>query len=86
MLTITVQKGKPHILILDGHGSHLTWQFFNFCLERNIHPICLPVECTHILQPLDVELFGPLSHCYSNELDIWVRKGGNAIKKGQFYM
>jgi len=26
-------KGKPCILILDGHGSHLTWQFFDFCLK-----------------------------------------------------
>jgi len=85
MLTNYSAKGKPCILILDGHGSHLTRQFFDFCLKSNIPPICLPAHSTHILQPVDVGLFGPLLHCYSNELDIWVRKGGNAIKKGQFY-
>jgi len=78
-------KGEPHILILDGHEPYLTWQFFDFRLKRNIHPICLPAHSTHILQPLDVGLFGPPSHCYCNELDIWVRKGGNGIKKAQIY-
>jgi len=78
-------KGKPHILILDGYGSHPTWQFFDFCLKSNIHSICLPAHSEYILQPLDVGLFGPLYFCYSNELDIWVRKGGNAIKKEHFY-
>jgi len=78
-------KDKRYIEILDGHGSHLTWQFFDFCLKRNIHPICLPAHSTHIFQQLDVGLFGLLLCCYSNELDIWVRKRGNAIKKGQFY-
>ena len=78
-------KGKPHILILDGYGFHLTRQFFDFYLQRNIRPICLPVHSTHILSPLDVGLFGSLSCDYSNELDLLVRKEGNAIKKGQFY-
>jgi len=78
-------KGKPWILILDVHGSNLTWQFFDFCMNRNIHPICLPAHSTHILEPVDVGLFRPLSRWYSNELDKYVRKGGNALKKGQFY-
>jgi len=78
-------KGKTHILMLDRHGSHLTWQFFNFCLKSNIHSISIPAHSTHILPPLDVGQFGRLSHSYSNDLDIWIRQGGNAIKKGQFY-
>ena len=78
-------NGQPRILILYGHGSHLTWEFFDFCLKRNIHPVCLPSHSTHILQPLDVSLFGPLSRTYGDQLDEWVRKGGNAIKKGQFH-
>jgi hypothetical protein len=77
-------KGKLRILILDGHGCYHTWQFLDFCLKRNIHPICLPSHSTHILQPQEVGLFGPVSRCYSNELDICDRIGGNAIKKGQF--
>jgi len=75
-------KGKPRILILDGYGSDLIWQFFDFYLKSNIHPTCLPANSTHMLKPRDVGLFGPLSQCNSNELDLWVTKGGNAIKKG----
>jgi hypothetical protein len=75
----------PRILVLDGHESHLTGQFFHIHIKRDIHPICLPAHSIHIFQPLDVGLFGPLSCWYSNELDLWMRKGGNAIKKGQFH-
>jgi len=39
----------------------------------------------HILQPLDVGLFSPLQRPYRSELDLWMRRGGNAIKNGQFY-
>jgi len=78
-------KGEPQIPILYGHDSYLTWQFFDYCLKYNIHPMCLPSHSTHILQSLDVGLVGPLQHAKSEELDTWMRKGGNSIKKGQFH-
>jgi len=78
-------KDKRRILILDGHLSDPIWQFFDLCFKKHIYLICLPAHSTHILQPLDVGLFGPLLCCNCNELDIWVRSGGNAIKNGQFY-
>ena len=77
-------NGEPHILILDGHGSHLTWEFSDFCLKRNIHPVCRPSHSIHILQPL-VGPSVPLSRQFSDQLGEWVRKGGYAIWKGQFH-
>jgi hypothetical protein len=47
--------------------------------------MCLPFHSTHILQGLDVGLFGPLQHVYSEELDRWMTMGGNTIQKGQFH-
>ena len=73
------------MLILDGHGSHCTIEFFQYCIEHNIYPICLPSHSTHLLQPLDVGLFGLLKKAYSTELDKWHRRGNNAVRKGNFH-
>ena len=32
--------------------------------------LCLPPHSTHLLQPLDVGLFGPLQHAYPEEIDL----------------
>ncbi|RPB06842.1 CENP-B protein, partial [Morchella conica CCBAS932] len=69
----------------DGHVSHCTWQFFSFCLANKIIPLCLPAHSTHLLQPLDVGLFGPYQRNYSNALDGWLQDGNVGIHKGTFY-
>jgi hypothetical protein len=56
--------GKYRLLILDGHASHVSPQFVEYCEEHNIIPLCLPPYSTHELQPLDVGVFGPLAKAY----------------------
>lgn len=70
---------------MDGHRSHVSWEFLNFCLTHNIICLCLPPHSTHILQPLDVGLFAPLQRRYSEELDRWQRRQKGHIDKGIFY-
>ena len=48
----------PIVLIVDGHGSHKTWQVIEFCKNNKIELICLPPNTTHLLQVLDVKVFG----------------------------
>jgi len=36
--------------------------------EYKVHIICLPLNLTHILQPMDVGVFHPLKQCYYNIL------------------
>jgi hypothetical protein len=45
------------IFIVDGHGSHLTRNFLQYCLTHKILLCILPPHSTHSLQPLDVVLF-----------------------------
>lgn len=52
------------MLILDGHGSHVSSKFIDFYIKNQIVALCLPLHTTHILQPLDVGIFGPLSQTY----------------------
>lgn len=50
----------PVLLFLDGHKSHINEKMFNFCSEKKIFLYCLHPNATHIIQPCDVGIFGPL--------------------------
>ena len=47
-------RGTYRILVLDGHNSHVSLDFVQYCESNQIIPLCLPPHSTHILQPLDV--------------------------------
>ena len=42
------------------HHSHMSLDFIKLARESNVQLICFPPHCTHILQPLDITVFGPL--------------------------
>ena len=54
-LTNSRITGDYRLLILDGHGSHLTPQFDQICEQNKIIPICMPAHASHLLQPLDLD-------------------------------
>jgi DDE superfamily endonuclease len=51
---------RKWLLICDGHDSHISAQFVGYCLEHNIVLFLLPPHSSHLLQPLDISVFGPL--------------------------
>jgi hypothetical protein len=74
------------LLILDGHSSHLTLEFLDYAQAHKIEILCFPGHSTHLLQPLDVGIFGPLGTYYSNEVDDWTRTHPyQSINKGDFF-
>ena len=83
---------KYRLLVLDGHGSHLTPQFDQICSENNIIPICMPPHSSHLLQPLDVGCFSPLKRAYGHLVENKARHlvenkarlGSNHIDKFDF--
>ena len=50
----------PVVLILDGHHPHISTGLINAARSNNIHLLCLSPHLTHLLQPLDVGVFGPV--------------------------
>jgi hypothetical protein len=62
------------LLILDGHGSHVTQDFIDFCDSNRILLSIFPPHSTHSLQPLDVVLFSPLSRNYTYELNTFTHR------------
>ncbi|KAL8364922.1 hypothetical protein RB595_004887 [Gaeumannomyces hyphopodioides] len=58
----------PRLLILDGHGSHVTKEFMFLCLQNDVYLLYLPAHTSHVLQPLDLSVFSPLKHAYRQKL------------------
>ena len=75
-------QGRPRLLILDGHASHLTAEVIEYCIEHTIELLVLPPHTSHILQPLDVAVFAPLKTALAQEMDEIARaSGGYNISK-----
>lgn len=75
------------LLILDGHGSHVTEKFIDYALDHCIWLAVFPLHATHILEPLDVSLFGPLATAYDRSIDNKIMSSGGiaSITKRSFY-
>jgi hypothetical protein len=57
LFTESSTKGSYCMLIFDGHGSHITQPFIDYCWEHRIQLFLLLAHNTHLLQPLDVGVF-----------------------------
>ena len=80
-------KRPPHLLLVDGHTSHINWHIVDFAINEGIHMVCLPSHSTYLLQPLDVSCFGLLTKNYNKALDAFHLKNGlwAEVKKPQFW-
>lgn len=61
----------PIILFLDGHKSHLTLHLSTFCDQSGIIIVALKPNATHVIQPLDVSVFGPLKKKWAKAVHSW---------------
>jgi hypothetical protein len=77
-----VRRDK-RLLIVDGHNSHCTLEFLIYAVKHDIVVLCLPPHTTHIFQPLDVGLYGPLALAWSKEVQA-VKDRGYKITKNNF--
>jgi hypothetical protein len=76
------------LLILDSHGSYVTEDFIDYCLDHRILLVVLSPHSTHTVQLLDVGCFKPLASAYSQRLTIHTQcsQGLVPIKKGDFFL
>jgi hypothetical protein len=85
----TAEKARRQwrLLILDGHGSHLTREFIDYCEQKKVFLTVYPPHSTHTLQPLDVVLFSPLSRYYTQQpnQNLHQSKGLVGVEKGDFF-
>jgi hypothetical protein len=55
------------LLVMDGHGSHITANVIAHCMKHAIDLLILPPHTSHMLQPLDVSVFAPLKRALAKE-------------------
>lgn len=72
---------SPRLLVMDGHSSHITGNLIALCIENNIDILILPPHCSHLLQPLDVGVFGPLKRYHAKEMDRFSRIGTTRFER-----
>ena len=82
--TKTRTKGRYRMLVLDGHESHRSVPFEAFCKDHDIIPLCLPPHSSHLTQPLNVGVFGPLKRAYGKEINFLARANITHIDKPEF--
>ena len=61
-------------LIGDNLSSHLSDTVIRECGRNNIRFICLPPNSTHLTQPLDRAVFGPMKRVWRSMLSEWKTK------------
>ena len=80
----TYNGGNWRLLLLDGHGSHITGEFQYECLVNQVILIYLLPHSSHLLQPCDLGPFAHLKRAYSNHLKAYISQGKAQLSRPQF--
>jgi hypothetical protein len=61
---------NKHLLVLDGHGNHVTLEVVTQAQEMGLNMLTLPSHTSHDLEPLDVSCFKPFKATFRNVKDV----------------
>jgi hypothetical protein len=76
--------GSHRLLLIDGHESHNSLEFQQYCKDNQIIPICMPPHSSHLLQPPDVGCFAPLKQAYGRQAEKPPNINFSRLAKGRF--
>jgi len=66
-----ISPSNRHLLILDGHGSHMTMKVIKIAMDRDLDMVTIPSRTSHCLQPLDICCFKPFKLFFRAYPDKW---------------
>ena len=84
--TRSQRQGGYRMLVLDGHESHESVLFQDYCKNNDIITLSLPPHSSHLTQPLDVGCFSVLKRMYGREIESFIRAHINHITKVEFFL
>ncbi len=76
--------GKKGLLICDGHESHITTSWITHCMKNDIIFMILPPHSSHLTQPLDVGVFGPLKTLMASAIEPLISTELHRILKAEW--
>lgn len=79
---------RPHILLLDSHGSHVyNVRFLEAMKSHNVHVLAIPAHTSHLLQPLDGPPFALFKRYWYEEMcEYSFKHAGLALPKEEFWV
>ena len=66
-----INAENRHLLVLDGHNSHVTLELVTLAMNSGLDIISLPSHTSHALQPLGVSCFKPFKTAFRQIRDYW---------------
>ena len=69
-----ISNQNGHLLIVDGHTSHVTVDVVVQAMEVGLDVLTLPSHTSHRLQPLDVGVFAPYKQAFKRYRDAWIMR------------
>ncbi|XP_059069858.1 stress response protein NST1-like [Cryptomeria japonica] len=69
-----VSPNNRHLLIFDGHGSHVAFPMIQEAKVLGIDLVTFPAHTSHKLQPLGVSVFSPFNNYFKSERLEWMAK------------
>ncbi|EDN97116.1 hypothetical protein SS1G_02044 [Sclerotinia sclerotiorum 1980 UF-70] len=79
-----VSDDRPRLLIMDGYSSYITGSFIAFCIEKDIDLLILSSHCFHLLQSLDIAMYGPMKRYHALKVDRYSRIGVKRIQRAEW--
>ena len=64
--TIPLVEGRWRLMLFNRHLFYITSKVICIYIANKIILLCLPLHSIHLLQPLDISLFGPLVSFYKS--------------------
>lgn len=78
------RTGKA-LVIFDGYSSHLSLRVLLRLVEKNVIVYALPAHTSHLTQPLDVTVFGPMKEAVKSRVSAYVNSLANVLSKFIIY-
>jgi hypothetical protein len=79
-------KNVANSLLVDGHGSHNSVEFHQYCEERKIVTIRILLYSSHLLEPLDVSCFAPLKKGYGRQAELMLPNKATCTTRLEFLL
>jgi hypothetical protein len=73
----SISQEHHHLLILDGHISHVSVEVVQEARRVRLDLLTLPSYTSHALQPLDVSVFKPFKQFFHQYRDYWMSRNLN---------
>ena len=67
-------SGNTSKILYDGHSSHISTWLIEWAKDKNLILFVLPPHTSHLLQPLDVGIYGPFKYYYHAECSMYMKK------------